>query len=422
MANESDTRGGAAPTRVAITGIGMVNSLGGDTASVWESLRAGRPRMGPITAFDAATFGVADCPVAAIDDAVLAGRVDACPAAEALPRRTSRFATVTIVTADEAVADAGLRDGDRLRHDAGFVLGTMSAGLAEQERVVLAAHGGRRPKVSDNLEKRTGVAAQHVAKALGIAGPCFGVDAACASSAIAIAQGCRLVGCGEVAWCLAGGVESSITPTGIQVPHSIGAIATGFTDCPGRASRPFDVDRCGYVPAEGGCFLVLENEDRARARGARIYAIVTGIAERTFTDHPTTLTPDFIGGLMRAALDASGVDRAGIGWVDAHATSTPAGDTVEARAIAEVMGGDVLTSAPKSVTGHLLGAAGGTEVAFAALSLVDRVIPPTINLDQVDSECPVQCPDRARPADFDAVLSNAFGFGGSGSSIVVERA
>lgn len=411
------------PGGAVITGIGMIGALGPNRARVWQRVLAGTPQMGTITAFDAAAYGVEHCVVAQIKSEELSTRLaELAQLGFAVPRK-GRFRQLTLIAACEAMADAGMESADDVeRFAAGIVLGTNSAGTHEIERIAAATLAGRKPRVSDNMSKRTSVAIQDVARAFDLGGPMFGVDAACASGAAALIQACRLVSTGGVPWCLAGGVDVPIVASNIKLASVLGVVATGFAHDPKRASRPFDRRRDGYVPAEGACMLMVENRHHAAARGARCYAEVVGFAQHTDHVHPTRLSAKFVEAVMRQALRHAGLSVSELGWISAHATSTIQGDAAEAAAIGRVLDGhDVLCSAVKSVTGHLLGASGTYEAAIAAMSLDEQVIPPTINLDDQDPACPIHCPTQATGAKFEHVMCNAFGFGGAGCSIILRR-
>ena len=411
-------------SRSVITGIGMIGSLGADRPQIWQRLLDGTPRMGPITAFDPAEYGVGDCIVAEINPADLAERTARLSQRGVTLPSKGRFRSLVLIAAAEALDDAALPGADAAqRFSAGAILGASAAGTHEQERIILATNAGRKARIADYLGKRTSVAIQDVARAFGLGGPMFGVDAACASGAVAFTQACRLVAAGAAPWCLAGGADVPITPSSIKPAHTLGAVATGFASDPGRASRPFDQQRNGYVPAEGACFVVVEDPAHARARGARCYAQLVDFAEHTCPDHPTQLSETFVEQVMAQALARAQLTPRDLGWISAHATSTPQGDAAEARAVHRLLGGHELwCSATKSVTGHLLSASGACETAFAALSLHEQRIPPTINLEEQDPQCPVRCPGTATAARFDHVLSNAFGFGGSGCALILKRA
>jgi 3-oxoacyl-[acyl-carrier-protein] synthase II len=284
---------------------------------------------------------------------------------------------LALVAATEAIQDAGLSLDSRAQKDrVAIVLGTMAGGADEVERIASATFAGRKPSVSDNLGKRPSIALQDIAHAFDLTGPMFSVDAACASGAVALSQAWRLIATRTASLCLAGGTEASIVASNIKLVHSLGITPTSFRAIPNRASRPFDRMREGYVPSEGACFLVLEEETRARNRGARIYARIVGFSERTFGAHPTQISAEFKYRVMQEALRQAKVPVEQLGWVNAHATSTPVGDVQEALAICRIAGTRrLLTSAPKSTTGHLLGASGAFESAFSVLSLRDQCIP-----------------------------------------------
>lgn len=408
---------------VVITGIGLICSLGSSRGEVWKKVLAGTPNMGPVTHFDATRHRVDDCVVAEIPPPVLASRVDEMKARGLLPPRKGRFRWMVLSAAIEALDEAALDlQSPRERSEGMIILGTMTAGSEEAERIAVMAEAGKKPRVSDNIGKRPGIAIQDVARAFDLSGPTFGVDAACASGASAITLATRLIGAGTAPWCLAGGAEASIIASSIKMVHALSIIPKSFSREPNAASRPFDKRREGYVPAEGACLLVLESEEHALARGARPYARIKGVADRSFSEHPTRMSTPFCRMVMEQALRLSHVEVAELGWINAHATSTVHGDIQEAQGIARVVGETgVQVSAPKSLTGHLLGGSGAAEAAFSALSLREQQIPPTVNLEDQDPECPIDCITSATSADFRYVLSNSWGFGGTGSCIVLER-
>ena len=407
-----------------ITGIGMICSLGSNRREVWDRMLAGAPRMGAITHFNPKDYGVEDCVVAEIQAHDFEMRLTLLRERSIEVPRKGRFRSLALIAAADAIEDAGLCLAHRKESVlAGVVLGTITAGAEEVEHIVQDAYRGKKPKLSDNLGKRTSVAIQDLARVFNMSGPMFGVDAACASGAFAFTQACRLVAAGDVPWCVAGGVEASIVPSSIKLAHSLGILTTSFSAEPNRASRPFDRLREGTVYAEGACFLIVENEAHALERGARLYARVGGFAEHVDGSHPTKLSDKFAETVMLNALHKACIPANKLGWISAHATSTRQGDAAEAKAIFNLANGHrILCSAPKSVTGHLLGASGAFGAAFSALSLYEQRIPPTTNLENLDPKCPVNCVQMETSASFDYVLSNAFGFGGGGSSIVLKRA
>jgi len=405
-----------------ITGIGMICSLGSNRTSVWENVLGGAANMGGITSFDASAYGLEQCVVAAVSDGELEGRISELKELGIKTPKRGRFRQLVLAAAAEAYQDADLslettEDG----RDVGVILGTMAGGASETERIAVRTYEGKKPRVSDNLGKRPGIAIQDVGAAFGLQGPMFAVDSACASGASAVIQAVRMVEAGSVSCCLAGGAEASIVPSSIKMVHAIGVISDSFLLEPNSSSRPFDQRREGYVPAEGACMLVIEDETRARNRGRRPYARIIGVAEQTDFRHPTKTSVDFIVETMRRALEAASTTTEVIGCVNAHATSTRVGDAIEAEAIHTLFGNSVWTFAPKSLTGHLLGASGAFEAAFSALSLRDQVIPPTINLDDLDPECPVRCTRQRQPSAIGQMISSSWGFGGSGCCLVLEE-
>ena len=407
-------------SRVAITGIGMICSLGADRSQIWDSLLAGRSRTNFVSSFEPSEFGLENCIVAEVDQ----GDIDT--AAERFPaslwvRDKHRFRKLVLAAATKAMEDARLRP-NTYSGSGGCILGTMYGGSHEVERLVLSTSSRRKARVSDYIGRRPAVALQDIARLYSLRGPVFAIDATCASGAYALTQAAGLVATGRLPWCLAGGAEASLLPSILKGATAIKALSTHFAS-PTRASRPFDVQRSGYVPAEGAGFLLLENERHAVKRGARIYAYVSGMAEGNYTDHPTQVSEKLARSVMKQAINDANIQVNQLGWIKAHATSTRQGDSAEANAIRSLTEPhNIPCSALKSVTGHLLGASGAVEAAFAALSLHDQIIPPTINLESLDPECPVHCIRKATPSKFDSVLANSWGFGGTACSILLERA
>ena len=378
--------------------------------------------MGGVAGFDPSAFGLERCVVASVSDEELKGRIDELRAQEIKTPKRGRFRQLVLAAAAEAYQDASVSsEATEDESDVGIILGTMAAGASEAERIAIRTYDGKKPRVSDNMGKRPGIALQDVGAAFGLQGPMFAVDSACASGASALVQAVRMVEAGAVAWCLAGGAEASLIPSSLKMVHALGVISDSFAHDPNSASRPFDRRREGYIPGEGACMLVIEDENRARNRGCRLYARIIGCAERTDPQHPTKTSVDFIVQTMRRALQAASVPQEAIDCVNAHATSTKVGDAIEAEAIHSLFGTDAWTYAPKSLTGHLLGASGAFEAAFSALSLQEQIIPPTINLDDPDPACPVRCTSQQLPSALGYVLSNSWGFGGSGCCLVLER-
>lgn len=402
----------------------MIGALGATRDAAWARALAGEPRMGPPRGIDESVTGLRGVVVARVRDTELRERLKTLDD-HGIPRAAAgRYRQMAAVAAAEAMADAGLVEQAGKTSGCGaVVMGGIASGTIEVERIALRVHAGRRPRMADNMGKRTSIAVQDVARVCGARGPAFAVDAACTSGAVALAQGRRLIAAGDADWCLAGGAEASLTATHLMPARSLRALTTRFMQEPHRASRPFDTKRCGFVPAEGACFVLLESADRAAARGARVYAELAASTEGVDVSHPTQLEAGFIQDLMRSVLERAGASPNEVSWIKAHATSTPQGDATEARAIAAVFGqNDVNVSAPKSLTGHMMAASGALEAALAAMSIYRGIIPPTINLDTQDPTCPVRVVTRPTEADVSMVLCNSFGFGGPGVCLMLRKA
>ena len=408
---------------VVISGIGIICSLGTNCLEVWGNLLNGSPNMGPVTLFDAGRHRIENCVVAEIPEKLLHQKVEQLKSRGFNVPRKGRFRWMVLSAAIEAIEDADLDlNNPENRAKGGVILGTMTGGSEEAERIAVMTELGKKPRVSDNLGKRPGIAIQDISRAFDLSGAIYGLDAACASGAAAVTLATRLIGTGAVPWCLAGGAEASIIASSLKMVHALNIIPKSFFNSPEAASRPFDKKREGYVPAEGACFLLMESEKQALARGVTPYARIRGIADRSFSEHPTRMHTPFCSMVMNQVLEKSQLSASQIGWINAHATSTVQGDIREAQAIADISDNcSVPVSAPKCMTGHLLGGSGAAEASFSALSIRDQEIPPTINLDDQDPECPVECITSRTPSNFRYVLSNSWGFGGTGTCIVLER-
>jgi len=408
---------------VAITGIGLVTPLGLDAANTWSSLLAGVRGVGPITRFDASAFRTH-----------FAGEVKGFDPEAFMERRkvreADRFAQFAIAASVMAWRDAGLDDtlSAAARDRMGCIIGSGMGGLETLERYheVLRDKGPGRispyfvPATISNL------AAGHVAMRLGLRGVNYCTTSACASGAHAIGEAFRRVARGDHDIIVAGGAEASITPLGIGGFNAMLALSTRNDD-PAGASRPFDRRRDGFVMGEGAGVLVLESLDRARARGARVYALLSGYGATDDAHHLTQPAPAGEGAqrAMAQALADAGVDPRDVQHVNAHATSTTAGDVSECDALRAVFGAHlphVAVSATKSMTGHLLGAAGGVEAAFTALALHEGIVPPTVNVDDPDPACGVSIASEARRLPIEVALSNSFGFGGANVTLAFRRA
>jgi 3-oxoacyl-[acyl-carrier-protein] synthase II len=413
----------ASHDRIVVTGLGMVTPCGIGVEETWDGLLAGRSGIGPITAFDASEFAVR-----------IAGEVkdwDPTPyIAKKKQRELGRFAQFAVSAAHMAVQDAGLELTDEEREDAACVMGVGMGGLEGLERVseLLRTKGPSKvspyavPTIALNM------AAGQISIALELRGPSFCTTSACASGAHAIGEAVQLLRSGAASVAVAGGTEATITPTCIAGFQAMFALSRRNDD-PRSASRPFDLARDGFVAAEGAAVLVLETLTRATRRGARIYAEVAGYGSSSDAFHPVQPAPDGRGAIasMRHAVRHARLSPTDIDYINAHGTGTPQGDVQECKAILELFGdhaaGRTLwVSSTKSVTGHLLGAAGAAEAAFSALSCARGVVPPTINVHEQDPACAVDVvPNEPRQRKVRHVLSNSFGFGGTNVSLVLSR-
>ncbi|NEA37775.1 beta-ketoacyl-ACP synthase II [Streptomyces sp. SID11385] len=405
-----------------VTGFGALTPVGNDRESTWQALLAGKSGIAPITAFDPAGLPT-----------TIAGEVKGFDPAALLDRkrerRSARFSQLAIAAAREAVADASLTvGGDGV--DAGrvgVVLNNAVAGMDGIERAVDQMHADPRT-ISPYFVSSVipNMPACEVAIDLGVRGPVTASALACASGVYALLEARRLILSGEADVVLAGGTDSAITRVMFQGLSNMGALSKR-NDEPERASRPFDADRDGFVFGEGAVVCVLESAEHAAARGARPYAEVAGGALTSDAFHVSAPDPSGAGAVsaMRQALERTGTAPSDVDYICAHGTSTRINDLTESKAIREVYGNsayDLLVSSPKSMVGHLIGAAGALSAMVAALALRDGVVPPTINLDQPGEECDLDyVPHTARKADVRAAAVNAFGFGGQ-NCVAVLRA
>jgi 3-oxoacyl-[acyl-carrier-protein] synthase II len=397
-----------------------VSPLGRDAASTWAAATAGVSGVRPLTRFDASELPTR---FAAVCDPELAP--EGLPPKEV--RRIDRSARLVLVAAEEAVADAAFDTGvDRDR--VGVVIGTAIGGIGTLlgSYDAMLERGARRVSPFTVPMTLPNMPAGYVSMQHGLRGPILCPVGACASGAQALGAAARLIERGDADLVVAGGTEAAVHPLVIAAFAAMRALSTR-NDEPARASRPFDLDRDGFVLGEGAGVVILESAEHAVARGARARAEVLGYGEAADASHPASPAED-AGGARRAmerALADAGLAPEQVDAVNAHATSTPAGDRSEALAIRTVFGvhADALpVSATKSVTGHLLGAAGAVEAILCVLALETGLLPPTINLDHLDPECALDhVTPKARERELRAVLSNAFGFGGVSASLLLGR-
>lgn len=394
----------------------MVTPLGLDRESSWSALLAGKNGIRPFESFDASRlrtrFGGE---VRGFDPSKYLSKPD--------ERRTDRYSQLAIAAAEEAMADSGYRVPEGREHEVGVLLGVALGGLhsLEENHVALLEKGPKRlaPLMVPLMLANTApglLAIRH-----GAGGPNLTLTSACASGAHAIGESAGLIRRGECSAVITGGAEAVLTELCVGGFCAMHALSTRNEE-PERASRPFCTDRDGFVIAEGACVLILEELEAARRRGANIYAEVSGYGRSCDAHHITSPHPEGRGVMraLRAALESGKITKEQVGHVNAHATSTPAGDVGEANAIRAILGEQVPVTAPKSMLGHTLGAAGAVEAAIVALSLKHQVIPPTINYDTPDPECRVNVvANEARPCAMTHALSNSFGFGGTNVSLLL---
>jgi 3-oxoacyl-[acyl-carrier-protein] synthase II len=401
--------------------LGLVTPLGIGVDNTWSALCEGRSGIGEITRFDTSEFTT-----------TIAAEVKDFNAEDFLPkkdaRRTERFIAYAVAAARMAVENACLTIDEKNGPRVGVITGCGLGGLEMLELTARTVEkkGPKRcspffiPMLIGNMAP--GMISIH----LGAKGPNISVATACAAGAHAIGDACNTILRGQADAMITGGVESVITPTCIAGFNAMKALSTRNDD-PQKASRPFDRDRDGFVVGEGAGILILENLDHALERGAPIIAEMAGYGQSGDGYHMTSPSPDGDGMIrcMQAAIDSAGITCDAIDYINAHGTSTPLNDLYETRAIKKVFGESAKrtpVSSTKSMTGHLLGGAGGIETAFTALALKNGIIPPTINLDNPDDECDLDyVPKVARKIDLTYAMSNSFGFGGTNASLVVKR-
>jgi 3-oxoacyl-[acyl-carrier-protein] synthase II len=407
--------------RVVITGIGLLTPLGNSVSENWEALITGRSGIGQISRFDAS-----DLPVR------IAGEVRGFDPLECLDRRDARrmdfFSQLAVVSAVRALEDAGWAQASVDPERAAVIVGVGMGGIATLEEGVRDFYQGGIKKLGPFFIPRliANMAPAHIAMHCGLKGENFAVVSACASGGHAIGEALRRIRSGEQDAAVAGGVEAPITPIGVAGFAVMRALSTRNEE-PQRASRPFDAERDGFVIAEGAGMLVLETLETARQRGAHIYAEVVGYGANADAYHITMPAPEGEGArkCMERALRDAGVEPSEVHYINAHGTSTPLNDAAETQAIKKLFGDHAFrlaVSSTKSMTGHILGAAGAIEAAYTALALDRQIAPPTINYEKPDPECDLDyVPNRARPMEIEVAMSNAFGFGGTNSTLVLRR-
>lgn len=407
--------------RVVITGMGILSPLGLDLESSWEGVTAGRSGIGPITHFDASAFPTR-----------ISGEVKGFdPAQWIAPKDVKKmdpFVHYGVAASMMAIADAGITIEGEAAERTGVAIGAGIGGLKGIEETTLRYEKGGPRRISPFYVPSTiiNMIAGQVSIMTGAKGPNIAAVTACTTATHNIGLAMRMIQYGDADVMVAGGAEFATTPTSLGGFCSMKALSTR-NDEPEKASRPWDDGRDGFVMGDGAGILILEEYERAKARGARIYAELAGFGMSGDAYHMTAPSESGDGAArcMRNAINDAAIDVARIGYINAHGTSTPAGDLAETMAIKTALGEHarkVAVSSTKSMTGHLLGAAGGVEAVFSAMAIHAGVLPPTINLDNPSEGCDLDyVPHTAREAKVDVVLSNSFGFGGTNGTLVFAR-
>ena len=410
--------------RVVITGLGCISPVGNTVSENWSNLLAGQSGIDLITKFDASTFA---CKIAGEVKGFVIG--DYIPEKEA--RHMDTFIHYGLAAACQAVADSGLNTGDALSEAEavriGCVIGSGIGGLPliENTHEELAKRGPRRITPFFVPGSIINMIAGHVSMKFGFKGPNIAIVTACTTGLHCIGDAGRMIEYGDADVMIAGGSEATVSPLGIGGFAAMRALSTRNDD-PKTASRPWDKDRDGFVLGEGAGMMVLEEYEHAKARGARIYAELAGFGMSADAGHITAPNMDGPRRAMLGALHNAGLNPDAVNYLNAHGTSTPLGDINETNAIKAAFGAHargMVVSSTKSMTGHLLGGAGGIESVYTVLALHHQKIPPTINIFNQDAECDLDfCANTARDARIDVAVKNNFGFGGTNGTLVFKRA
>ncbi|MBN1862459.1 MAG: beta-ketoacyl-ACP synthase II [Dehalococcoidales bacterium] len=407
--------------RVVVTGVGVLCPVGLDTAATWDALICGKSGIGEITLFDPAPFATR-----------FAGEVPGFTPTDYLSRRqaqhTDRFTQLALAASQEAVRQAAIKIGSANQNDIGVIIGSGLGGLDTLTREARVLHERGPKRVNPFLVPMMAadMAAAQVSIMLGARGPSLSPTSSCASGADAIGIAAETIRRGDAQVVLAGGSEAAVTPISLAAFNALRALSTRNSE-PQLASRPFDNEHDGFVLSEGAAVLVLENLTSARSRHVKILAEVAGYGTSSDAHHVTHPAESGTGmaRAMSMALAKAGLKPDEIDYINAHGTATPLNDRMETKAIKAVFGEaayKVPVSSTKSMTGHLIGAAGALEAAICVMVIQQGIIPPTINLTEPDPECDLDyTPNKARRAMVNTVLSNSFGFGGHNSALVFTR-
>lgn len=422
--------------RVVVTGLGLVTPLGNGVEHSWKGIVEGRSGIRPITTFDTQGYG---CTIAGEVPSVdgrgggVAGQPgvfdpDSIMSAKER-KRVDDFILYGIAAADEALNDAGWHpESEEDRERTGVMMGSGIGGLGPiaENALILQESGPRRLSPFFIPSALINLASGQISIRHGLKGPNHAVVTACASGVHAIGDAARMIAFDDADVMVAGGAEASIVPIGIAGFLACKALCTAYNETPEKASRPYDRGHAGFVMGEGAGVLILEEYEHAKARGARIYAEIIGYGMSGDAYHITAPSDDGDGAYraMKAAVTRAGIDVTDIDYVNAHGTSTMA-DWIELRAVERLMGAhsaNVAMSSTKSMTGHLLGAAGAIEAVFSVLAIRDQIAPPTINLDDPEHETAIDLvPHKGKSMEIDVAMSNSFGFGGTNASILFRK-
>jgi 3-oxoacyl-[acyl-carrier-protein] synthase II len=404
-----------------VTGVGLVSPLAIGTQANWDALLAGRSGIGPITRFDASQYS-----------ARIAGEVKGFDPLQFVDKKDVKkmdvFIQFALAASQFAVDDAGLRVTPEIADDVGVFIASGIGGFStiEREHIELMNGGPRRISPFFIPASIINLAAGQVSIRFGARGPNLATCTACTASAHAIGESFEIIRRGDADIMIAGGSEAAITPMGVGGFAAMRALSTR-NDEPQRASRPFDKDRDGFIMGEGAGICVLETLESARRRGATVYAEVVGYGLSSDAHHLTGQPEDAHGAVrsMQMALRKAGIEPSAVDYINAHGTSTPINDPTETRGVKRLFGQHAYTlamSSTKSMTGHLLGAAGGLEAGITALAVKHQIAPPTINLDHPDEGCDLDyVAHTARPMPIRYALSNSFGFGGTNGTLLMKK-
>ena len=407
--------------RVVVTGLGILSPVGNDIASAWDNIKSGRSGIGPITHFDASTFPTR-----------IAGEVRDFDPTSVVPakdvKKMDPFIVYGIAASIQAIADSGLVIDESNAERIGCAIGAGIGGIYTIEKTSITYHEHGQRKISPFFVPSSivNMAAGDLSIMLGLKGPNIACVTACTTATHNIGLAMRMIQYGDADVMIAGGSEYATVGTAVGGFCSARALSTR-NDEPTRASRPWDADRDGFVLSDGAGVLVLEEYEAARARGAKIYCELVGFGMSGDAYHMTSPSESGEGGgrCMVNAMRDAGINREQVQYINAHGTSTPAGDLAEVMGIKGVFGdhaSKLMVSSTKSMTGHLLGAAGGVEAIFTILGMRDGVVPPTINLDNPSEGCDLDfVPHTARDVKIDIAASNSFGFGGTNGTLVFRK-